>query len=541
MESTTLILSVVGIVTAVAYLPICLLWRSRRLSCSLREFQTGLPILTRSPRQARVTDAQRRLLKVDALIKDGCERVQKQTPQDLPSRSPWMSADSIAAAITAGLTRQLEDLSVAGIDASLYGTLVAMDIDLKHLWDGATNYLKENPEAMMTLGVDAAKLLVTPSAENTEHFVAHFKSFIEHASTTGSVDAADNVDNVDAVEGIDSVDSVDSIDGVDAGVDSFLPDLGPIPVFTVIRSGLRGWRAVSNGHATVGDAFTNLAYDVGGTGGGAAAGAAGGTVICPGVGTVIGAVIGAILGRKLTDTIKYDELNTAKQRYETELSTVNAERHAFVCATYDAYAIMSSGAHAQYAAQYHEGFPSATQTGALDAMVSDLVTTLRADCTYARMMIEQQGEHVLASHTDSWYQQLFGCGIRGSLRSGLIHCVREETDKIADVERRLSSSESPEAILQVLSSCSVPSDQHFVRSIPIFEKALSQYLARHVAEFRCWINSATSARTASISEMAGYVRERAAEFANLADKLQKRLKPSEDAVMREARRLGLCS
>jgi hypothetical protein len=507
-----------------AYLSVCLACRTRRLSHFLRDFKTGLPILGQSAAQARIEDSLQRLLKVDALIKDGCERVGKQAPQNIPARSPWMSTDALAAAITRCLAEQLKELSLAGIDATLYATMVVANVDLKQLWHGAAAYLKENPEAMMKLGIDTTKMLIEISPEHAEKLFTHLHKSLEYAAQTGGADAAE---------------SIDSIDSIDASGGAIELDFGPIPVFTALLSAFRGWRAVSRGYATVVDAFKSFAWDIGGTGVGAIVGGNVGTLFCPPFGTIFGAIIGAIAGRGLTNKFKYEALNTAKEQYESELQSVNAERHEFVCATYDVYAIMSGGMHAQYAVQYLAGFSSASGTATLDATVGELVATLLADCTSARGDIERRAEQVLTSYTDRWYHFLFCCGIRGALPSRLTRCVLQESSKIADIERRLSSAQTPTALLHTISTCAAPPNQNFLRGISVFEKALSEYLIRHIADFRCWIYNASTARAASISEMAKYMKDRAVEFENLASKLQSRLKPYEETVWREARRQGL--
>ncbi len=101
------------------------------------------------------------------------------------------------------------------------------------------------------------------------------------------------------------------------------------PFITLALSSFRELKLLVNNHTEITTAVKNIALDVAGTGIGGFAGAKIGSFIgslfFPGVGTAIGAIagglLGAIGGRMISNNIKYQDLNMAKEEY---VNAINA-------------------------------------------------------------------------------------------------------------------------------------------------------------------------------------------------------------------------
>jgi hypothetical protein len=502
-------------------------WRAFRMVRAIGDFAAGVPTLATVQAQVHIATVGRRVSQIDAIISDGCARLFAEKSWVVPERTDSASSEALASTIIGELSIQVEDLSIVSIDAAIYSTMVANDINLRELWEGAFCYLKDNPEAIPKIGIQGVAFVVHPTAENADPLIDHFANFMEQAIETKAAAGAETIETIDQ------------------GIDSLFSDFAPIPIFTLVRSTAKAWQTVSRGHATLGDAAKNVFCDVGGTAAGVLTGgtlaAAIASVLAPPLAPLFlfaGAIAGAIFGRKLSDEYKYADLNMAKAKYLAELQAFTIEDDVFVRGTYDTYRKMSARSRAQYVAHYHCGFASATETPAFDALLNDLVIVLRADCTQALGLVEVLVAKTTGKYHDRWYHRILGCGIQRSLAAQLSRSAREVSNRINHTLAELTGKRQM-SLLKFLSATEIPVAGLFASQVGLFEAKICRYLIKHIAEFRCWIRGAKIDREAAILELADYIQQRAKEFANLKDKHKIGLKPLEDAVLREAKKHGL--
>lgn len=504
------------------YLLGCAVARSRRLAFAVRTVAADLPMMGFHEPHEQVADVLNRTAKVDALIKDGSNKVRLATPHNYPDRQPWDTPSVLTSAITSRMETQMKDLFVGGADASLYGTLIVTDIDLSSLWQKAGAYLQEHPDAMLKAGMDLTHVILSPTPEHSARVIEHIGEVL-------------NMPDPDI-----GIDEIGAVDAADAGGEIVEPDIGvPIPIFTMLRSSLRMWKALDGGHATWADAFANVALDVLGTGGGALLGATIGGAVAGPIGAFAGAIIFAIVGRIGTNQLKYQTLKDAIQAYRAKLDTVNGQRSTFVFNTYDTCSTRSHVVHDQYTAEYNDGFTPSSGTATFLALVKPTRQALLAEYVSIRVAIDQRVNEALLSHRDRWYHFLTFCNIRRSLRQRLRDMASNERAKIRALEEVIEGQESALLLIEAIRRSPSLRNGCFTEAVKTLRNEVDQYLVQHVAQFQQWIRGAAATRAALATELAKYLHERYAEYDKLASEWRRQLEPYEASVRTEAGRLGL--